>query len=54
MHDEYVIKKPPLCQERWTGGKTIHIDIYEDEEDGWILETADKYGNSTFWKDSFN
>ncbi len=53
MNDEYEIKMSHLCQEISSGGKTIQIDIYEDEEGGWILETVDEYGNSTVWKDSF-
>ena len=53
MNDEYEVKISPLCQEISSGGKTIQVDIYEDDEGGWLLETVDEYGNSTVWNDLF-
>lgn len=53
MNNEHEIKMSPLCQEISSGGKTIQVDIYEDDKGGWILETVDEYGNSTVWNNSF-
>lgn len=53
MNDEYEVKISHLCQEISSGGKTIQVDIYEDDEGGWLLETVDEYGNSTVWNDTF-
>lgn len=53
MNDEYEIKFSPLCQEISSGGKTVQVDIYEDDEGGWLLEVIDEYGNSTVWDDPF-
>ena len=43
----------PLCQEISSGGNTVKVEIYDDGEDGWILEVVDEYGNSTVWDDPF-
>ena len=43
----------PLAQSVTRDGKTVRIAIYEDGEDGWLLEVLDEYGNSTVWDDSF-
>lgn len=53
MNDEIEIKMSPLCQEISSGGKTIQVDIYKGDEDGWLLETVDEYGNSTVWNEPF-
>ena len=53
MNDEYEIKMSHLCQEISSGGKTVQVDIYEDGEGGWLLETVDEYGNSTVWNYPF-
>jgi hypothetical protein len=53
MNDEYEIKMSPLCQEISSGGNTVKVEIYDDGEDGWILEVVDEHGNSTVWDDSF-
>ena len=42
-----------LCQSITRDGKTVQIDIYEDGENGWLLEVVDEYGNSTVWDDPF-
>jgi hypothetical protein len=53
MNDEYEIKMSPLCQEISSGGNTVKVEIYDDGEDGWILEVVDEHGNSTVWDDPF-
>ncbi len=47
-------KMSPLCQSLTRDGKTVQIDIYEDGENGWLLEVVDEYGNSTCWDDPFS
>jgi hypothetical protein len=47
-------KMSPLCQSLTRDGKTVQIDIYEDGENGWLLEVIDEYNNSTCWDDPFN
>jgi hypothetical protein len=42
-----------LCQSVTRDGKTVQIEIYEDGENGWLLEIIDEYGNSTVWDDPF-
>jgi hypothetical protein len=53
MDEEYEVKMSPLCQEISSGGKSVKVEIYDDGEDGWILEVVDEYGNSTVWDDPF-
>ena len=53
MNDDYELNMSPLCQEISSGGSTIQVDIYEDGQEGWILEVVDEYGNSRVWEDSF-
>ena len=36
-----------------SGGKTVQVDIYQNGEDGWLLEIIDEYSNSTVWNDPF-
>jgi hypothetical protein len=43
----------PLAQSVTRGGKTVQVDIYEDGEDGWLLEVIDEYRNSTVWDAPF-
>jgi hypothetical protein len=42
-----------LCQPVTRDGKTVQVDIYDDGENGWLLEVIDEYNNSTVWEDSF-
>jgi hypothetical protein len=35
-------------------GVTVYIDIFEDDEGGWVLEVVDEYNNSTVWNDPFD
>jgi len=53
MTDDYDAKMSPLSQSFSQGGKTVEIEIYEDEEGGWLLEIVDEGNNSTMWEDSF-
>ena len=53
MIEDNEVKMSPLCQQYSHDGKTIQIYIYEDGEDGWILEVVDEYNNSTVWDDPF-
>ena len=53
MNNDPEVKMSPLCQDMFSGGKTVSVEIYDDGEDGWLLEVVDEYGNSTVWDDSF-
>ena len=53
MNDYPEIKMSPLCQEISSGEDTIKVEIYDDGEDGWILEVVDEHGNSTVWDAPF-
>ena len=53
MNADIEIIMSPLCQSVTVEGKTVQIDIYKDNEGGWLLEVVDQYNNSTVWKDSF-
>ncbi|HWS03776.1 MAG TPA: hypothetical protein VN448_10355 [Gammaproteobacteria bacterium] len=47
-------KMSTLCQSVTRDGKAVQVDIYEDGENGWLLEVVDEYGNSTVWNASFS
>ena len=51
---EYDIVHSPLSQKLTRDGKTIDIEIYGEQDGGWILEVVDEYGNSTVWDNSFD
>ena len=34
-------------------GKSVQIDVYRADKDGWLLEMNDQFGNSTCWNDPF-
>ena len=53
MNDDPEIKMSPLCQEISSGGATVKVEIYDDGQEGWILEVIDEYGNSRVWDESF-
>ncbi|WP_250459483.1 baseplate wedge protein 53 [Microbulbifer litoralis] len=36
------------------GDLSVQIDIYEDDEGGWLLEIVDEDDNSTLWEDAFD
>ncbi|MEH6575872.1 MAG: hypothetical protein V7731_02235 [Amphritea sp.] len=54
MTEEFEVKMSPLCQKFERDGKTVEIEIYENGEGGWILETVDEFNNSTLWDDPFS
>jgi len=53
MTEENEIKMSPLCQSFSRDGLTVHINIFEDNEGGWLLKVVDEYNNTTLWDDSF-
>ena len=53
MTEYPVPKMSALCQPVTRDGKTVQVDIYEDGNDGWLLEVVDEYNNSTVWDDPF-
>jgi len=54
MEDDFEVEMSPLCQELTADGKTVNVDIYRGDKDGWILEVTDEFGNSTVWDDEFD
>lgn len=50
--DQYPIHSP-LEQSLTRNGKTITVEIYGGDDDGWILEVVDEHGNSTVWNNTF-
>ena len=54
MNEEYKVEASPLSQPLTSGGKTVQVDIYSGEdENGWVLDITDEYGNSSIWGDLF-
>lgn len=51
--DEFEVKMSPLCQTISSGGKTVKVEIYEDDNNGWILEVVDEFNNSSVWDEPF-
>lgn len=54
MSDDYDVKMSPLSQSFEQGGQWVKIEIYEDDEGGWLLEIVDEGNNSTMWEDAFD
>ncbi len=54
MEDDFEIEFSPLCQSISSGGKSVQAHIYRNDDDKWILELEDEYGNSTVWDDLFD
>ena len=54
MSDIPEIVMSPLCQTLEREGHTLKIDIYQDEEKKWILETVDIDGNSSVFDHHFD
>jgi hypothetical protein len=52
--DDPDITMSALCQSVTRDGKTVQVEIFEDGENGWLLEVVDDYGNSTVWDDPFD
>lgn len=53
MSDDFEVKMSPLSQKISSGGKSVQIDIYDDGNGKWILETVDEFNNSTVWDEPF-
>jgi uncharacterized protein len=47
------VDNSPLSQRLSRDRTTVEIQIYDDGQDGWILEVVDEFGNSTVWDESF-
>jgi uncharacterized protein len=45
--------KKELSKEIRKGNKWVRIDVYGDDEGGWLLEIVDEYWNSTCWDEPF-
>lgn len=43
----------PLNRTVSRNGKSVEVEIYRAENEEWILEVIDEYGNSTVWNDPF-
>ena len=54
MNNETCSAMSPLCCSISRDGLTVHIDIHEDDERGWILGVIDDGGNATVWTDRFD
>ncbi|MDQ2076625.1 hypothetical protein [Marinimicrobium sp. ABcell2] len=52
--DDYEVTLSPLSRTVEQNGHKVSIEIYQDEEDGWILEIVDEENNSTVWDDVFD
>ena len=42
-----------LSKEIRKDNKSVRIDVYSDNEGGWLLEIVDEYWNSTCWDEPF-
>ena len=51
--EEYEVILSDLSEKFTQEGKSVRIDIYQDGDDGWILEVVDQFNNSTIWDDPF-
>lgn len=52
MEDD--IEMSPLNQALTSDGKTVQVEIYRGDGEGWILEIIDEFGNSTVWDEPFD
>ena len=34
-------------------GKAVEVQVYPDDEGGWLLEIIDEQGNATCWENAF-
>ena len=51
--EEYEVILSDLSENFTQDDKSVRIDIYQDGDDGWILEVVDQFNNSTIWDDPF-
>lgn len=54
MAEEFVPRQSELSRTYREGDLSVEIDIYEDDEGGWLLEIIDEDDNSTLWEDAFD
>ncbi|MBB5212857.1 hypothetical protein [Microbulbifer hydrolyticus] len=54
MADDVTPQESPLCRAYSDGNHTVSIDIYADDEGGWLLEIVDENNNTTVWEDAFD
>lgn len=48
--DDQTVLHSPLSQTLTRDEKSVDVEIYDDGNDGWILEVVDHCGNSTVWQ----
>ena len=53
MIEEYNLEYSSYCQTFQRDGKSVEINIFRGDEEGWLLEVIDEYNNSTVWDDPF-
>ncbi len=53
MENTPEFKDSPLNSKYTKDGKSVQIDIYENSQNGWLLEIVDEFDNSTCWEDPF-
>lgn len=53
MDEAFEPKESELSQTYREGDVSVHIDIYESDDGGWLLEIVDDNDNSTVWEDVF-
>lgn len=53
MDDKEIINSS-LCDFISREELTVKVEIYRDQDSGWILEVVDEHGNSTVWDDVFD
>lgn len=54
MTDDYDAHMSPLSQTYEEDGKKVSIEIYDDDDGGWLLEIVDEDNHSTMWEGSFD
>jgi uncharacterized protein len=53
IDDDTPIIYSPLNRTASRDGRSVDVEIYRAENEGWILEVVDEHGNSTVWDDLF-
>lgn len=54
MEDDFEVEMSPMSGQLTESGKSVTVDIYRGENEGWILEIVDEFDNSTVWEDEFS
>lgn len=52
--NDYPVTLSPLSRMVEQNGHRVSVEIYQGEDDGWILEVVDAENNSTVWDDLFD